>query len=173
MQLTIEAVYELINGLRESGSSEIADLAQESATKASLALIKASESLKEANESLLQITEQATLTEERLNNEVFSILQNESTGVPKNGDTFEGFKVQSNNALLMYAMKKIELLKSDLENLRLEGDKKLEEFVENVIKEEERKTNSQLSAQEENLKRDFEVLLLKKVEHFELQQTVM
>ena len=161
MQGHIDAMYKLIRDLRESGSSELVNLAQEAATRASLELINATDKIRKDSENLLELSEQYLVKEEDVQKELAPLL--ESMVNMKQNDAAQESATFSSNVLLTYAMKKIEFLKNDLEDLRIKEEKKLEEMIQKVQEEEEKNTEHRLATQEETLKRDFEVLVQKKV----------
>ena len=167
MQASIETMYKLIQSLRESGSNDIADLAQETATKASLELVKATDEIKKVNENILAISEQGLVKDNDVKKEISPLLDS-MLNVNENNDSSESTKTSS-NVLLTYAMKKIEFLKNDLEDLRIREEKRLQEMIQKVREDEEKSSEVQLKTQEELLKKEFEVLLQKKVKHFDFE----
>jgi len=168
VQSSVEAIYKLIKGLREIGSNDVAELAQENATAASLEMIRVTDGIKKASEKLSDISGKGLVKEDDAIRELSPLLN----GNVDMRDAVENGKAAS-NVMLTYAMKKIEYLKKDLENLRIEEDNKLKQMIQEVKKEEEKKTELQLTTQEEKLKRDFEVLVQKKeadlLEEFEVE----
>ena len=158
VQSSIEAIYELIKDLREIGSNDVAELAQETATAASLEMIRVTDGIKKASETFFDISGKGLVKEDDAKRELSPLLN----GKVDLQDAIENGK-SSSNVMLTYAMKKIEYLKQDLENLRIEEENKLKQMIQEVRKEEETKAELQLTTQEEKLKRDFEVLVQKKV----------
>ena len=160
MQAGIETLYEMIKAARKTGSSDVADAAQDIVSKASLEFIRATEAMKQANEELLAIAQtddmatvndvKAALTDEGS----FDVLEQEKYAEPQ-------LPVQ--NVLLTYAMRKVDFLKQEMENLRIEEGKKLEAALEAERIEGDKRTESELHVQKELLKMEFEVILQKKV----------
>ena len=145
----------MIESAKGCGFIDIADSAQEIATKASLELIEAADDVRKASEHLLEISRQSLVTEEAARREVLPFLESADSQVDQTP--------QANKVMLTFAIKKIELLKRDLDNLRAEERETLERKLQEVKEEENKKTEAQLQMQEETLRSDFEALLQKKV----------
>lgn len=160
MQAGVETLYEMIKAARKTGSSDVADAAQDMVSKASLELIRATEATKQANEELLAMAladDMATVNDMKatLPDDVSSdVLEQENDVSPK-------LPVQ--NVLLTYAMRKVDFLKEEMENLRIEEGKKLEAALGAERIEGDKRTEAELHAQKELLKMEFEVVLQKKV----------
>lgn len=162
IQANIEAIYEMVKGLRSIGPSDVADLAQDAATKTSLLLLKATDDVKAASKDLLKISEQNLVASDDIKKEVLPLFDKEAA-IEGEVDNKCGNETLTDNVLLTYAMKKIGFLKSQLENLRAEEQEKFEKKLQEVKDEEGVKTGIQLQMQEEALKKEFEVLMQKKV----------
>ena len=162
LQENIEAIYEMIKSVRKSGPSELADLAQDAATKASLDLIKVTEDVKQSSEVLVKMAKEYMVNKDAMKEEL--IMTSPSEELPVHEQENEGqAPLPFKDVLLTYAMKKVELLKQEMDKARAEGERKLEEALQVERRDGEKKTHAQLQIQEERIKREYEVILQKRV----------
>ena len=160
MQAGIETLYEMIKAARKTGSSDAADAAQDIVSKASLELIKATEAMKQANDELLAMAQADDIATV---NDVKAAVTDEGSFDVLEQETNAASELPVQNVLLTYAMRKVDFLKQEMENLRIEEGKKLEKALEAEKIEGDRRTEAELNAQKELLKMEFEVILQKKV----------